>query len=226
MAQISGQNFGRCATGANLWRKPLAQTPGNNDHGRTKKMPPKYNNRRNASDRLISQGATNAEIMADHACAPFDRVAREAEARWGIDRLPSLVSIETAAKFGSAMARLNAAMDGTDIEFTKAAVSICIRGIAAMEEEAIKSGHKPLDPEVWEYNYEGFKFAIHRDGEEWKAAQIKLPGVPFYTLREIAVILKSHQDAGGFVGASVKAAFPGAQIVEGQTTNGYRTRLG
>ena len=47
-------------------------------------------------------------MMCDYALAPFDRRFREMDKKWGCDKLPELVSAETAAKWGSTMEKLNA----------------------------------------------------------------------------------------------------------------------
>ena len=65
--------------------------------------------RQKLEDRLISPSAASPEgIGCDMALGGLDRMAREMDRKWGVDRLPDLVSPEMAAKYGSAMGKLNA----------------------------------------------------------------------------------------------------------------------
>lgn len=169
--------------------------------------------RQHKQDRLICPGATAAEIACDHALAPFDRAARDMEAKWGIDRLPELVSPETAAKYGSAMAKLNAAIDSGDADEVAARVGVCIRGMAALEAEAISRGHQPLPGEFWLAEADGIQFGITKEAGDWPVIQAAYPGLVTYTLREVALAL-AHYRATGLAFHAVKAAIPGAQIAE------------
>jgi len=164
--------------------------------------------RQNKHDRLLTPGASSSEIACDHAVAPFDRVCRDMERKWGIDRLPELVAPETAARFGKAMGVLNDAINRADADATAAAAANCIRGLQAMDAAATAAGHKPISPGVWEVEYEGRTFGIIRDTAEWPAAAAQRPGLTLYTLREVAVALAASADAV----AVVKAAMPGAQV--------------
>ena len=70
--------------------------------------------RQRKDDRLMHSGATAAEIRCDLATGPFDRLCREMDRKWGQDRLPELVAPETAARWGMALANLNAAIASQD----------------------------------------------------------------------------------------------------------------
>lgn len=164
--------------------------------------------RQRKHDRLITPGASASEIAADFAAAPFDRAMRDAERTWGIDRLPELVTPDLAMKFGKAMAVMNAAIDSGDPEQAAAAAANCVKGIAAMDAAARAAGHQPLKAEFWEYEQDGFRFALIRDAAEWPSVAAERPGLTIYTLREVANALAASRDAV----AAVKAAFPGAEI--------------
>ena len=164
--------------------------------------------RQNKHDRLMTPGASSAEIACDHAVAPFDRVCRDYERKYGIDRLPELVPPEMAARYGKAMGVLNAAINAEDPDATAAAAANCIRGLHALDAAATAAGHQPISPAVWEYTHEGYTFGIIRDVEEWPAAAAIRPGLTLYTLREVAVALAASRNAV----VAVKAAFPGAQL--------------
>ncbi len=70
--------------------------------------------RKKAADRLIHEQMAREQIMCDYAIAPLDRLAIEMDNKWGIDRLPEIVSPATAARYGAAMAHLNASIEKAD----------------------------------------------------------------------------------------------------------------
>jgi hypothetical protein len=165
--------------------------------------------RQKKDDRILHKGATANEIKADLSLAPFDAAVREMDRRWGVDVLPELVSTESAAKWGKAMAGLNAAIDAQDPDKVKFWVEVCLRGLASMDAEAISLGRAVSDPMIWEHEYEGQVYGIIEDGREWPAAYAKRPGIAIHTMREVAVALHEHRN--GLVSA-VKLAFPGAEV--------------
>lgn len=165
--------------------------------------------RQRKEDRVIHQGATAAQIRCDVCLGPFDQAVREMDRKWGVDRLPEIVAAESAAKWGKAMAGLNDAINSEDSDKVKFWVEVCLRGLKAMDDEAIKSGHPISDPMIWEYQYEGQTYGIIEDGRHWPAAYAKRPGLVIFTMREAAIALHAHRN--GLVEA-VKLAFPGAEI--------------
>jgi hypothetical protein len=166
--------------------------------------------RQNYPDRIIhSAGSTPGQIQCDMATGPFDKISRDMDRKWGIDRLPELVSPATAAKWGLAMSQLNEAIGAEDVSLTVARVEACVRGFGIMDAEAIAAGHVQADPAVWEYELDGHSFGIIEDGRQWPAARADRPGLTIYTMREVAIALAAHSK----VVASVKANFPHAEIV-------------
>jgi hypothetical protein len=165
--------------------------------------------RQKKDDRILHKGATANEIRADLSLAPFDKAVREMDKRWGVDRLPELVSVESAAKWGKAVAGLNGAIDAQDPDKVKFWVEVCLRGLTAMDAEAVSLGRPVSDPDIWEYEYEGTTFGIIEDGREWPAAYAKRPGIAIHTMREVAVALHAHRN--GLVDA-IKLSFPGAEV--------------
>jgi hypothetical protein len=165
--------------------------------------------RQRRGDRLTSHKATSEEVQADYATGPFDAAARRMDLKWGVSRLPDLVSPETAARFGAAIAKLNAAIDAADPDLVIAKVKVCIKGFEFMDAEATASGAQPADPEVMEYDLDGFRFGILRDAAAWMAAQEARPDLRLYTLAEVATALKG---VTGPIVDAVRDAFPGARI--------------
>jgi hypothetical protein len=175
---------------------------------RTKSMAKKPTRQRK-EDRLIHPQSTAANIRCDIALGPLDTASSEMNKKWGVDRLPEIISLESAAKWGRAIAGLNNAIDAQDPDKVKFWVEVCLRGLTAMDAEAVSLGRPVSDPMIWEYQYEGTTFGIIEDGREWPAAYAKRPGIAIHTMREVAIAL--HAQRSGIVNAA-KLAFPGAEV--------------
>lgn len=167
--------------------------------------------RQRKADRLTYSGASRAEIECDYTVAPMDRLATKMDRKWGIDRLPELVSVETAQKYGSAIAKLNEALEKNDPEEVKLRAQVCQRGLAAMDREATEAGQPEASAEYWEYEIDGFRFAVMKDERNWMACKDTRPDLQFFTLREIGVALKALK-IDNPVFAEVKKHFPAAEI--------------
>jgi hypothetical protein len=133
----------------------------------TQKMATKTNRRRPDA---ITERDGYTDPIADgihHAIKPLDKMATDMELKWGCDRLPSLVSPAMAAKFGSAKAKLDQAIELNGPAEVVHAVGVMLRGWAALDAEATKAGHKPLPGTVWCHATDGgFKFAIAQGNAE------------------------------------------------------------
>lgn len=150
--------------------------------------------RRTHGDRLLAADSPAELTATDYAVAPFDRACLDADQTWGVNRLPELVSPETAAKWGSALAKLNAAILAADTAETIARVNVCLRGIAAMDAEARERGHQPLAAHYWQTVIDGRRVAMVRESGDWPAVARELPGVTIYTLDEAAAALMRRAD--------------------------------
>lgn len=167
---------------------------------------------RRKTNRLIDQSATPVERQTGYAIAPFDKAVWDMGKRWGIDRLPELVSTETAARYGKLMADFNQAIDDANPEEASRLAAIGIRALAKMDAEAEARGHEPCN--LWEYDLDGFHFAIIEDNRRWQEVKAQRPDLVIFTMREAALALQMfHDTAGGMVGQA-KAAFPGAEAVK------------
>lgn len=164
--------------------------------------------RHRKEDRLIHSGASAQEVVCDMATGPFDRAAREADLRWGVDRLPELVAPETAARWGVAMANLNAAIEANDPELVVARVNACLRGFSAMDKEATAAGHQPIPPQAQEIEVDGVLCAVLWNDAAWPVYAALRPGVRTYTPREVANALAAY----GQTVAAIKDTFVGATV--------------
>jgi len=174
---------------------------------------PQRPRRQKAADRLISAAASKDQIMCDYGIAPFDRVALEYDRIWGIDRLPELVSTETAKKYGAALALLNEAIDANDPALVQARADNCIKGMHVMNAEAEAAGKPKAAPGMLEYELNGFHFAILPDKDYWPAVQEARPGLTLFSLREVAVLMMAARADNPVINAA-KAAFPKSEITE------------
>jgi hypothetical protein len=146
-----------------------------------------------------------------HAILPLDRVATEMESYWGCDRLPSLVAPSTALRFGSAKAKLDAAITANDPGAVADRAVVLIKGWRVMDAEAKKAGHEALDPEVWTHTTgDGFRIAVARaNADAVKAIRTdpKMEGIPVFSLDEVARIVESMETV-----TSAKKVWPEAVV--------------
>ena len=164
--------------------------------------------RQRLGDTFTSPDARATEIACDHAIAPFDRAAIQMNNLWGIDRLPELVSPETAAKYGSALAKLNAAIAANDPDDCAARAAVCIRGMAAMDTEARAAGHTPTPSGFWMHEQDGKTIIVARDMRDWPLIEKLHPGVPIFSMREVFNALEAY----GQTVVAAKQHFPGAEV--------------
>jgi len=172
----------------------------------TKPRPPRFAKK---SDRMITPGASAAEIRCDMACAPLDNLARKYDAIWGIDRLVTLVSPAMAEKYGAAIAHLHSSYDAEDPATTAAAAANCMKGLDAMNAQAIAAGHQPADPRVWMMEIDGHQYGFVEDAAFVAIAERNNPGVKIATLRQAVVALNPERFG---IPRDIIAAFPGATI--------------
>lgn len=156
--------------------------------------------RQRKADRLLSPGSTGAEIQCDYGIAPMDQVATEMDLKWGIERLPELVSVETANKYGNAIAHLNACIQEADPAKCAAAAQNCIRGLNAMDAEAERLGCEQATGALFEYQLdmgdaEPFRFGVMADDRQWQAAKARRPDLVLFTMREVANALRQYMTA-------------------------------
>jgi hypothetical protein len=159
-------------------------------------------------------GYTDPVAEGIHASIkPLDRIATEMELKWGCDRLPGLVSPQTAAKFGSAKAKLDAAIESNVAADVAKTAGVMMRGWTALDAEATKGGHRPLEPNIWSHTTAaGFRFAVAQgNADALKALNMDpdMEGVAVYSLDEIGRLLESKSME--LVNAA-KERFPGATV--------------
>lgn len=166
--------------------------------------------RRRKFDPLTAPDVTKEQNACHHAVAPFDRAAADMERKWGIDRLPELVSPELAARFGTAVSEMNEAMENRDAALTAQKAAACIRGLGVLDAEATAAGHQPATGSHWEYELDGWTIAVLHDDREWQTFKDQRPDLTYFTKREVALALKSWCEAHPI--EKIKHHFPAATI--------------
>jgi hypothetical protein len=150
-----------------------------------------------------------------HAILPLDRAASKMEFKWGCERLPSLVSPATASLFGSAKAKLDAAIQANDPQEVARRAAVMIKGWAKMDLEATETGHEALSPDIWSHTTStGFRIAVARsnaDAIKSIRTDDRLAGVAVYSMDEIARILEA--DSYRLL-ETVKTTWPEAKITK------------
>jgi len=169
--------------------------------------------RQRSADRVLHRDVTAVQIKCDFALAPFDRMANAMDHKWGIDRLVELVPADVAAKYGSAMAKLNQAIDEQDPDDVAVRASVCIRGMQAMDQIASQAHGEPPTAQVWVVEADGYTFGLMRDPRAWQRAQEAYPKLELITEREMVLALTMYRRslAKEMIDAA-KAAFPGAEV--------------
>jgi hypothetical protein len=148
-----------------------------------------------------------------------DHVAKEAEAEWGVDRLPMLVEAELRAKFYRQREKWREAMetawgskmltrDQLDAAASKSAAMQ--RAWRALEVAATEAGHRSIRANVWEARLkDGSVVAVVQTNAE--ASKVLADGrhVNVYTMAEFANVIDALPEAIGMA----KTVFPGAKFV-------------
>mgnify|MGYP003350008410 CR=1 FL=1 len=146
----------------------------------------------------------------EEALKPLDKLAAEMEQRWGVGRLPRLVSAETAAKFGMAMDKLKREMLLNHAEGVAQRVPIMMRGWQALEKEALANGHKPNPEGVIGYKHEKQAWTIVVQDADLHAASLYAPEPEYVvTISELLICYEQAHKAA----RKAKKAFPGSRVV-------------
>jgi hypothetical protein len=169
--------------------------------------------RKRKSDRLMHSGISEEERQCDFALAPFDRMAAEMDRKWGVDVLVELVSPETAAKYGSAMNKLHAAIEARDPQMTAARAAVCIRGMKAMDAEATAAGKQPASDDVWILAFNDKQVGLLKDGRSWPAVQAKHPNLQLITENDVILALEAMEASTlGKMKQMIQDGFPKAEV--------------
>jgi hypothetical protein len=145
------------------------------------------------------------------ALRPFWRAEDRASQRWGgIVRLQSLVSPELSARYGSAYAKLQAAIKAFDSQETSRVAGVCIRGLDALDKAATES-HESFEPRAVYLSHHGRQYVIALDRIDLPG--IKAPeGVPVLSIQELLEARQIVLDGQIKALDAMQTAFPGAEV--------------
>lgn len=149
----------------------------------------------------------------DAVLARLDAEVVQIEGRWGVDRLQRVVPVDMAAKFGSAQAKLNAAIESCDLPAVVQRAAIMLRGWQAMDDWASKAVNPDVEREEGVFGYrhgtKPYTIVIERSKAPREASRATDPAL-VVSVAELLTNWEARMD-GGPVDA-VKAAFPGASV--------------
>jgi len=147
----------------------------------------------------------------------YDRVVSEYERRWGIERLPLLVSPELRDRFWQQMDKLNDAIQRDAPNDVEHHVAVTLRAYAALEKEAIAMGGVEIGDDVWTAEVDGKVVAVVRDVHAVGGIKKEMPDALVYCVQEVAAILAKWSEQNKLV-ADVKDVFPGAVVTDVKST--------
>lgn len=151
--------------------------------------------------------AGKAQVI-NAALRSLDAVARDAEVRWGIGKLESLADPELAARFEQARVRLNAALNGEDVNEVVARCKDMIKGWKVIEKRVREAGHQPADMRVWYHKGDdGRTYAFVQDPAD---ATLVEKGAVAYSLDEVVRLLDQRFQTIN----TVKEHWPGAEVTK------------
>jgi hypothetical protein len=158
---------------------------------------------------LAATWTEQSQAVTD-ALKPLERVAVEFEAKWGVGRLPRLVSPDMAARFGSALDKLNEALRENDGEAVAKRAAVLIRGWQALDKAASDAGCEALPLRTIGVRHEGRSYVVAWDrADVHRAASLSDAPENVVTVHELLIAyeaLRARIDG-------VKTAFPGAEVI-------------
>lgn len=183
-------------------------------------MAPRF--RRQRPDKITAP-ETFSNPIADgiyHALRPLDAAASRMEEKWGVDRLPDLVTPETASRFGMAKAKLDAALEADDVAAVVHRASVMMRGWDALDVEATAAGHQPVDVVAWLWrDDDDVPHAFVRDASDAIRYGKANTGVRCWTMGEIVRVAAAAEERSSLVGR-VKETWPGAEVTADRPKSG------
>ena len=149
----------------------------------------------------------------DAVLARLDAEVVEIEGRWGVDRLPKLVPVEMAAKFGSARAKLHGAIESCDLNAVVQRAAIMLRGWQALDAWASDAVNLDVEREEGVFGYrhgaKPYTIVVAPSKAHREASRASDPAL-VVTVAELLTCWEARMDGGP--ADAVKAAFPGASV--------------
>jgi hypothetical protein len=139
----------------------------------------------------------------------FDQAIAGANAEWGHDRLPYIVSDETRIKWWRNVDALNRAINANDPEKVTAMVDNMVKGLQKLRDEATAAGHAKSDHRTMETALpSGGVLCVVQGWPEHAHRPEPRPNVQVYSIEEIARLIDSQFS----LVQKTKALFPDAKV--------------
>ena len=138
----------------------------------------------------------------------LDHLAKQMETKWGVDRLPLLVSDQLRAAFYQQKDLLDEALSSGDLALIDIQVGGMKRAWEALDQAATQSGQSILSADIWEVKLpvSGRIVAFVKTSAEAQA--IARPDLETWTVSEIAQLIDGMDENV----RAVKQLFPGAEV--------------
>lgn len=138
----------------------------------------------------------------------LDHLAKQMETKWGVDRLPLLVSDQLRAAFYQQKDLLDEALSSGDLALIDIQVGGMKRAWEALDQAATQSGQPILSADIWEVKLpvSGRVVAFVKTSAEAQA--IARPDLETWTVSEIAQLIDGMDENV----RAVKQLFPGAEV--------------
>ncbi|MCB9984069.1 MAG: hypothetical protein H6864_00070 [Micavibrio sp.] len=138
----------------------------------------------------------------------LDHLAKQMETKWGVDRLPLLVSDQLRAAFYQQKDLLDEALTSGDLALIDIQVGGMKRAWEALDQAATQSGQPILSADIWEVKLpvSGRVVAFVKTSAEAQA--IARPDLETWTVSEIAQLIDGMDENV----RAVKQLFPGAEV--------------
>lgn len=138
----------------------------------------------------------------------LDHLAKQMETKWGVDRLPLLVSDQLRAAFYQQKDLLDEALTSGDLALIDIQVGGMKRAWEALDQAATQSGQSILSADIWEVKLpvSGRVVAFVKTSAE--AQVIARPDLETWTVSEIAQLIDGMDENV----RAVKQLFPGAEV--------------
>lgn len=178
--------------------------------------------RRQKPDPIISSDSylERDAIALSAAIRPLDEMTARMEDKWGVDRLPGLVPVDLAHKWGRTVEAFERAMDAKDVDAAVDLAGRLIKGLAKLDAVATEAGHQPLPLECWPCRVDGKPAVVVRHKPTALIAKSAHPDAEVYTLGELVALaeagiraVKEHPKV-----KAAYAAFPDAKAFRPTTS--------
>jgi len=139
----------------------------------------------------------------------LDQIQIEYEARWGVAKLPTLISPELREKWEGQLQKVFKAKEENRLQDLMALVDGCARAYKIMEDEAMSRGHKPYECEMWDIKHPDTGQVYRIVKNNYDAGIAPKDNALVYTREEVARILESKSLMN-----HVKNVFPDSTVVK------------